>query len=240
MTDRTKSKALERLVTELRAAHAENLTSITLYGSSAAGDDADVRSDYNVLVVVKDLSLKYLQASQPATLAWVRQGQPPPVFFTLDELKRAADVFPIEFLQMEKARDVLYGSDPFELVEISQANLRHQVEYELRTKFTQLRRLYLSQAPSPSNVTALMIDSFASFAALFRAVLILHGQEPPVHNADAVRSAAKLLSLETSPFEWILERKAGKSLSPSQSEVDEVFAGYITQIERVIHAVDLI
>jgi len=32
-----------------------------------------------------------------------------------------------------------------------------------------------------------MSDSLASFAALFRAVLILHDQEPPVSKADTVR-----------------------------------------------------
>lgn len=238
MTDRIKAKALDRLVTDLRAAHGDNLASITLYGSTAAGEQPDAHSDYNVLVVVRDLGPERLRASQPATLAWARAGQPPPVFFTLAELKRAADVFPIEFRQMEKARRVLYGSDPFELVEISHAHLRHQAEYELRTKFTQLRRLYLSQAPTVANLAALMVDSFASFAALFRAVLSLHGDEPPVQNADAVRATVVLLDLDGSPFEWILARKAGEARSLTEVDANKIFAAYLIQIERVITAVD--
>jgi len=71
-------------------------------------------------------------------------ASPMPVYFTVEELQRAADVFPIEFLQMEQARKILHGSDPFELVDISRANLRHQTEYELRTKLIQLRRFVYS------------------------------------------------------------------------------------------------
>src|SRR6476469_5482682 len=111
-----------------------------------------------------------------------------PVFFTVDELSRAADVFPIEFLQMEKARRVLFGADPFDLVEISPANLRHQTEYELRTKLIRLRRLYVPASDSVEKLLALMTDSVSSFAALFRAVLILRGQEPPVSKAESVRA----------------------------------------------------
>ncbi len=240
MSEATESKALQRLVTDLSAAHGENLESITLYGSNASGKQTDAHSDHNVLVVLRRIAFDDLRLSQKATRTWRNAGQPPPVFFTVDELKSAADVFPIEFLQMEKARNVLYGSDPFEFVEISRANLRHQTEYELRTKFIQLRRLYLSESLSVANLSALMIDSFASFAALFRAVLILHDQESPVLNADAVRRTVSLLGLDGTPFEWILERRARKTSSLTESEVNNMFAAYLLQIERVIDAVDRI
>src|SRR5207237_3672916 len=165
-------------------------------------------------------------------------GQPLPAYFTVEELKRAADVFPIEFLQMEKAREVLYGSDPFEFVSISRANLRHQTEYELRTKLIQLRRLCIPASTSAERLSTLMSDSLASFAALFRAVLILYGQEPPVAKADSVRATVRLLGLEASPFERILElrTKAGSKLT--ETEANSVFSAYMREIERVIEAVD--
>lgn len=238
MSEETKSKALQRLIGDLVAAHGDNLASITLYGSTAAGNQTEVRSDHDVLVVLQRIELDDLRLSLKAMRAWKDAGQPTPVLFTVDELKRAADVFPIEFLQMEKARRVLYGSDPFELVEISRANLRHQTEYELRTKFIQLRRLYISKPLSAANLSALMIDSFASFAALFRAALILHGHEPPVLSADAVHSTVRLLGLDAAPFEWILQQRAGNASSLIESEVNNIFAAYLTQIDRVILAVD--
>ena len=240
MANKTDSKALDTLVENLRAAHGDNLASIVLYGSAAAGDHIAEHSDHNLLIALKRITSEDLRLSQNAMREWLKSGQPPPVYFTVEELKRAADVFPIEFLQMEKARRVLYGRDPFEFVEISQANLRHQTEYELRTKLIQLRRLYLPASTSVEKLCALMSDSLASFAALFRAVLILHGEKPPVSKADSLRATVRLLGLNASSFEQILElrQKGGKTLT--DDEANNIFSDYLSQIERVIEAVDRI
>src|SRR6266513_542765 len=208
MANNTDSKALDTLVENLRAAHGDNLASIVLYGSMAAGDHVSQHSDHNLLIALNRIASEDLRLPQNALRDWLKSGQPLPVYFTVEELKRAADVFPIEFLQMEKARKVLYGCDPFEFVEISPANLRHQTEYELRTKLIQLRRLYIPASTSVEKLSALMSDSLASFAALFRAVLILRGQEPPVSKADSVRATARLLRLEAASFELIFELRS--------------------------------
>src|SRR6266403_1216835 len=232
--------ALNRLVEELRAAHGENLSAIVLYGSVAAGDHVELRSDHNLLIVLDRIALDDLRLSHTTMRDWVSHGQPMPVYFTVEELKRAADVFPIEFLQMEKARKILYGRDPFEFVEISQANLRHQTEYELRTRLIQLRRLYIPASTSVEKLCALMSDSLTSFAALFRAVLILRGQEPPVSKADSVRATARLLGLNESSFEQILQLRSKSSKTLTEAEADSAFSAYLSQIERVIQAVDQI
>src|SRR6267142_3145285 len=230
--------ALNRLVDDLRAAHGDNLAAIVLYGSEAAGDHLESRANYNLLIALHRIALDDLRSSQNALRVWHASGQPMPVYFTVEELQRAADVFPIEFLQMEQARKILHGSDPFELVEISSANLRHQTEYELRTKLIQLRRLYIPASVSVEKLSALMSDSLASFAALFRAVLLLHGQEPPVSKPESVRATARLLGLEESPFERIFGLRAKTESKLTEAEANTVFSAYMTQIERVIEAVD--
>src|SRR5436305_652082 len=148
MVNRTVQSALNHLVEDLHATHGDNLASVVLYGSAAAGDHIELRSDHNLLIVLNRITAEDLRLAQAPMREWQDLGQPVPVYFTLAELKDAADVFPIEFLQMEKARKVLYGSDPFEFVKISRANLRHQTEYELRTKLIRLRRLYIRASAS--------------------------------------------------------------------------------------------
>jgi hypothetical protein len=83
-----------------------------------------------------------------------------------------------------------------------------------------------------------MSDSLASFAALFRAVLILQGQEPPVTKADTVRASVRLLELDAAPFERIFELRANSRVSLTEREANVVFAAYMAQIERVIEVVD--
>src|SRR5215468_3975486 len=201
-------EALNHVVADLRATHGENLASVVLYGSAAAGDHIGLRSDYNLLIALHRIVPEDLRLAQAPMREWQRLGHPLPVYFTVEELSDAADVFPIEFYQMAQARVLLYGKDPLEFVKLSDANLRHQCEYELRSKLIQLRRLYIPASNSAEKLCDLMSDSLASFAALFRAVLILHGKDAPVAKPDCVRATVQLLHLDGTPFERIFEFRA--------------------------------
>ncbi|HSQ25037.1 MAG TPA: hypothetical protein VLN44_11510 [Pyrinomonadaceae bacterium] len=240
MASKTVSTTLDQLIKDLREAHGDNLASIVLYGSAAAGDHVELRSDHNLLIALDRITTQDLHAAHSALREWEKLGQPIPVYFTVAELQDAADVFPIEFHQMEKARKILYGRDPFEFVQISRANLRHQTEYELRTKLIQLRRLYIPASASVERLSALMTDSLASFAALFRAVLMLMGEEPPIAKEDSVRATVRSLGLDKTPFERIFELRAGKRRALTEAGANNLFSTYMEQIERVIEAVDRI
>jgi hypothetical protein len=231
-------EALNGLVDDLRATHGANLASVVLYGSAAAGDHDELRSDYNLLIALNRITPEDLRQAQAPMREWQRLGHPLPVYFTVEELSDAADVFPIEFHQMANARVVLYGHDPFEFVKLSDANLRHQTEYELRSKLIQLRRLYIPASVSVQKLCDLMSDSLASFAALFRAVLMLHGQEAPVSKPDCVLATARVLQLDPTPFQRIFEFRTGGNLPSSEKEANELFGAYLFQVEQVVEAVD--
>jgi hypothetical protein len=231
-------EALNGLLKDLQATHGNNLASVVLYGSAAAGDHIELRSDYNLLITLKHITPEDLRLALAPMREWRRLGHPLPVYFTAEELSDAADVFPIEFYQMANARVVLYGQDPFEFVKLSDANLRHQTEYELRSKLIQLRRMYIPASVSIEKLCDLMSDSLASFAALFRAVLMLHGEVAPVGKPDCVRATVRRFKLEAAPFEKIFSFRARAYTPPTDKEANDIFAAYMTQIERVIEVVD--
>lgn len=231
-------EALNSLIDDLRATHGDNLASVVLYGSAAAGDHVELRSDYNLLISLHRITPEDLRQAQAPMREWQRLGHPLPVYFTVEELSDAADVFPIEFHQMSQARILLFGRDPFEFVKLSDAHLRHQAEYELRSKLIQLRRLYIPASVSIEKLCDLMTDSLSSFAALFRAVLILHGQEAPIAKPDCVRATARLLKLDVEPFEKIFAIRANGDMPATDTEANDLFAAYLLQIEHVVEAVD--
>jgi hypothetical protein len=231
-------EALSGLIDDLRATHGDNLASVVLYGSAAAGDHIELRSDYNLLIALHRITPEDLRLAQAPMREWQRLGHPLPVYFTVEELSDAGDVFPIEFHQMAKARVVLHGKDPFEFVQLSDANLRHQTEYELRSKLIQLRRLYIPASVSIDKLCELMNDSLSSFAALFRAVLLLYGKDAPVAKPDCVRATAQLLKLDLQPFERIFEFRSTDNLPKSETEANAIFGAYLLQIEQVVEAVD--
>lgn len=231
-------EALKGLLRDLRETHGDNLASVVLYGSATAGDNIELRSDYNLLITLNRITPEDLRQAQAPMREWQRLGHPLPVYFTTEELSDAADVFPIEFHQMANARVVLYGHDPFESIKLSDANLRHQTEYELRSKLIQLRRLYIPASVSVEKLCDLMSDSLASFASLFRAVLILYGEGAPVGKPETVRAAIRRFGLEPDPFEKIFAFRASEYVPPSEKEANDIFAAYMEQIDRIIQVVD--
>jgi len=238
MAKRIVQEALNSLVNDLRSTHGNNLASVVLYGSAAAVDHVELRSDYNLLIALNRISPEDLRQAQAPMREWQRLGHPLPVYFTVEELSDAADVFPIEFHQMANARVVLFGQDPFEFIKLSDHHLRHQAEYELRSKLIQLRRLYIPASVSIEKLCDLMSDSLASFAALFRAVLILHGKEAPIGKPECVRATVQLLRLDPGPFERIFAMRSTGERPATDAEANDVFSAYMAQIEQVVEAVD--
>lgn len=231
-------EALNGLLTDLREAHGANLAAVVVYGSAASGDYLELRSDYNLLIALETITPTDLRAAQAPLREWRRLGHPLPVYFTWEELQNAADVFPIEFHQMEQARVVLYGRDPFETLQITDEMLRHQTEYELRSKLLRLRRLYIPAANNPERLGVLMSDSLASFATLFGAALRMYGQSVPVAKPDCVRAAASFFGLEAWPFERIFALRQQPETVLEGVAANELFAAYLVNIERVIAVVD--
>ncbi|MEP7149020.1 MAG: hypothetical protein ABI857_09070 [Acidobacteriota bacterium] len=226
-------------IDDLKATHGRNLASVILYGSATTGDFVPQSSDYNILIALHKIAPKDLRNAHASIREWYKLGHPVPVYFTVSELQNAADVFPIEFHQMEAARKVLYGKDVLANLKISDAFLRHQVEYELRSKLILLRRQYIPASESVEGLKNLMAESLSSFAALFRAVLLLSGIDPPVKKREAVALVVQHHALDGIPFEKIFnlrEKNFGEKLD--EVGANRLFANYMEQIERVIDAVD--
>ena len=226
-------------IDDLRTTHGTNLASVILYGSAATGDFVPQQSDYNLLIALHKITPKELRNAHACLREWSRLGHSVPVYFTVDELETAADVFPIEFHQMERMRKVLYGTDVLANLQISDEYLRHQTEYELRSKLILLRRHYIPVSNSTEGLLNLMAESLSSFASLFRAVLLLKGIEPPVTKREIVALTAQQLGASGAPFEKIFNiRENNLTRTFDEVSANQLFTEYMEQIESIIRAVD--
>jgi len=61
------------------------------------------------------------------------------MIFTVSEFLSSDDVFPIEYLDMKDGHKLLYGRDFLSEINVSDANLRHECEFDLRSKLLKLR-----------------------------------------------------------------------------------------------------
>ena len=230
---------LKAFVDDLRSTHGKNLVSLILYGSAAAGDHSAKHSDINLLVILEKIGPADLRNAHAAVREWAKLGHNVPVYFTVDEVANAVDVFPIEFNQMKHARKVLFGKDVLADIDISNENLRHQVEFELRSKLLMLRRHYIPASATVEGLEALMSDSLVSFIALFRGVLMVLGIDAPVGRHATLALTVDKLKLNGPAFEKIFNIRQNNFEGPmSDSDANQLFADYLEQIEKVIDFVD--
>lgn len=227
----------EDLVEKLKSAAQSEIRSVVLYGSSAAGDRVEKRSDYNILVITERLSVKELKVFSRPAKAWVKAGNPPPLFFTLDQLQKSADVFPIEILDMRESHRILFGEDVLSEVEVHYDNLRLELEHELKSKLIQLRENFVLTGGKTKHVVELMIQSLSSFLVLLRGALRLYQNEVPPHKLDAMKALSRHIDFDTGVFITVEELKKGQK-KPKQVDSESLFERYLRTIESVVDRID--
>jgi hypothetical protein len=230
-------KRIAEFVKRLRAAAEENLVSVIIYGSAAAGDFHPEYSDLNVFCVLRDSSLAALQALAPVVKWWDQQKQPPPLVMTRDEIGRSTDVFAIELTDMKQHHRVAFGEDVLQTLAIPMNLHRIQVEYELREKLLLLRRHFLLASGNDSRMWGLLTRSVSSFVTLFRHALIVLGHEPPPGKRETVKVLADKVGFDASGFLHVLDVRE-RRVKTSQLNVADVFSRYLAAVERVSSTVD--
>lgn len=234
----TLSNDFAAYIDDLKSTHGSNLASVVFYGSATRNENP-VKTDVHLLVALENITPEDLRKAHACMREWTKIGYPVPVYFTVGELSSASDVFPIEFNHMIRARKVLYGRDVLEGVETTNANLRHQVEFELRSKLMRLRRDFIAASTSGDELAALIVQSLPSFIATLRAAVLLASGESPVDRMEVIRAASDRLGLDSRPFETIFSMRGGEShRRMDEASTNALFADYMAEIEKAIRAVN--
>jgi predicted nucleotidyltransferase len=225
------------LSARLREAEGENLLAVIVYGSALAVPGGAKRSDYEWLIVLRRFNAVDLRRVGPVINALVEAGYALPSFFSEQELRDSLDVFPIEFRQMKRTYEVIDGEDVLANLEASPANLRRQVEYELRAKMLRLRSLFLPASRSTERLQRLMTDSVGSFVHVLRPILELLGEDPPVERRAAAARLGERLGVDLAPILRILTLR-DEPVSLLEVEIQDLFSAYLDCLGAVIEAID--
>lgn len=224
----------EILTGELKRICGDNLRSVLLYGSAAAGDNLP-GSDHNVLVVLNKLEAEDLLSLSDLSSRWTKTGNPAPLLFTWERIRRSADVFPMELMDIKENHKILSGADPLSGIEIKPENLRHELEHELKGKLIALRERFLITKGAPRQVRELLAASLSTFLVLFKAALRLQGEKPPAKKIEVLAMLRGKIEFDSEVFLMVWDLKEGKKRD--EDPVD-IFKRYLKAVETVTDAVD--
>ena len=230
-------KLISEFVERIRRAAGANLVAVILYGSAAAGEYVDEHSDVNLLCVLRETSFAAIEALAPAIEWWGKQKHRLPLLMSADEMRRSADLFSIEFLDMRRHYRILWGEDTLKTLEIPMRLHRAQVEYELREKTILLRQRLLVVSGNTDAKWELLLRSLPAFGTLFRHTLIALGDAGTGSKREAAVALASKLGIDTGVFGELLDVREHKK-DRKTTKVDEMFARYMRLVEQVTTAVD--
>jgi predicted nucleotidyltransferase len=232
---RRSEEKLAEFTRRLHEAAGDNLQSIVLYGSAARGEYHERRSDLNLICVLH--SAKGADLARLARVIHWWSGdlkEPPPQFFTPDELRRAADVFSVELLDIAQSHKVLFGSDPIADLEVPMNLHRIEIEHDLRALLQKLRIHFVHYSENEAELREVYAKSISSMTVLLRHVLIAFGEDIPSDRNHVYRRIEELTGADASSFEL------GRALRENHpyTEIQRAFGKYLEAVSAVIQALD--
>lgn len=228
---------LDELVAQLRAAFGAELRSVVLYGSAASGEHIPRQSDYNVLVLVDALDVSRLDAVAAVVRAWSEAGNPPPFTLTTEEWRRSADIFPMEYSDIQERHRVLHGASPFDGVRVAPADLRRQLESEAMGKLLHLRQGVLAAGGDGRRQLELLEVSKSTIMVLFRATMRLHGETPPSDSVELCRDVGRHAGFDAEPFIRVVRHARGEAkLKPGDAR--PLLTEYVRGAQQLVAHLD--
>jgi predicted nucleotidyltransferase len=227
----------EDFCADYQKVYGEDLLSITLYGSCARGEYVPGKSDINFLIVLSERGIAGLGKALPLVGPWQKRAVSTPLFLTVAYIESSLDSFPIEFLNMQSAYQVVFGIDVLRDLAVDSRHLRLQCERELKGKLLQLRERFLETGGAPRRVRQLISRSLPSFLAVFQAILQLNGSAAVIDRSRLLVEIGRLTGLQADFFLELMDIKNGtRKLAPDQAIV--CMERYIEQIRSLTLAVD--
>lgn len=228
---------LDQLVTQLKGAFGPGLRSVVLYGSAAVEETPTATADRNVLVLVDSLDVMRLEAVGATVRAWSDAGNPPPFTLTMDEWRRSADIFPMEYSDILERHRILYGEPPFEGIRIERGDLRWQLELEAMGKLLHLRQGVLAAGADGRRQIELLEMSKSTILVLCRATLRLNGETPSRDPIEVARATGAMCGFDPAPLERVI-RHSRKDEVIRANDAPRLLADYVRGVEQLVTYLD--
>ncbi len=234
---KTPQEVFPEVVEDLKKIYGDGLQSIILYGSGARGDYVPGKSDINFLVILDENAVQDLERAHHLIPRWRKREVAVPLIMTKAFIRSSLDVYPVEFLNMKRHYQVVYGEDVLKDLVFDGKALQLQCERELKGKLMLLRTGFLDSAGKAEDLRKLMAASITAFLSVFGALLLVRGREIPKDRRDVVPAVAETYGLDAAPFLSCIDLREGKKdLSPG--DLKTLFQSYTAEIQKLIKAVD--
>jgi hypothetical protein len=235
----TENPVLREFAEELDRSLSDALVAVVQYGPSCGGLAASAawKGSVNLLILCRSVVPSTVKAIR-APLARARKKLDlVPVLFSREEFLSSLDVFPVEASEIRRQYRLLLGEDVVADGLVTMKHLRHQLEFELRSKKLLLLSHLMREDESATVVGQTVMAFHESLVNLGRYYLALKGK-------DVVADDAALTGLLAAdpgiPAELLarLAEIAGGKRRPSAEEKPRLVWDFLQAVDRLTEAAD--
>lgn len=220
------------LVGDLRAVFGDRLTSVVAYGGAVEGHDS---TPLTSLALVTSLTFSDLEACARRAPHWDRAAIATPLIIPGDEFRRSLDAFPLEFGEIVRSHQRVFGPDPFEGLSIPRDHVRTACETQVKSHLLHLREGLIDAHGDPAALSRLVGASAAAFTALLRNVARLNDVNTSEH-MEATRAGARAAGVPDGIVSDLLELEHPSGLRASDPA--RLLPAYLAAVEQLARTID--
>lgn len=239
------SKNREEIISDVRGtfldriknSFKENLLSVLLYGSAASGDFIPGVSDVNVLIILNEIDKEQIEKFGRENFRSMNRHRITPLILSRTEFQNSADVFPMEYFDIQEQNSVLFGEDETKMLKLERKNLRHQLEERLRGCLNSIRQMIIASRGRKRHLRINLRILFGSFKSLFRGLLRLRGVSPiPNQWEEILELLHENFGVDVKPLMEIHKLRSGEKIDPLKLSVElsnslEKLTGVVDRME---------
>jgi hypothetical protein len=220
------------LVTDLQHIFAARLRSVVAYGPRVE-DDAE--RPLTCLALVDSVEVADLDACARMAAKWARHGLATPLILADHEFRQSLDAFPLEYGEILRAHERVFGTNPFEGVSLAQDDLRRACETQIKSHLVHLREGFIESGGRPHGIAQLVAMSAPAFASLLRNVARLNGCAS-ADRADTTREGARAAGLAEGVVSEMLALEQQDAVPTTDAA--RLFPEYLAAVEQLARVVN--
>jgi len=205
---------------------------VVAYGPHVEGDG---NAPLTCLALVASLTAEDLSACAKLSPRWDRAGIATPLILPESEFRRSLDAFPLEYGEIIRTHQRVFGDNPFIDLVIAPADLRRACETQIKSHLVHLREAFIESGGRPGSVASLVAASAPAFTALLRNVARLSGVLTS-DRAEATRLGAQRAHISEQLVSDLLSLEHSSGMVAVDSA--RLFPEYLAAVEHLAHAVD--
>ncbi len=147
-----------------------------------------------------------------------------PMIFSRTEINNALDVFPVEFLNIKLHHKLIYGEDILQDIDVSKDKLRHQLEFEFRSKLIHLRQSYLKA--NGEDLEDIILNAVPNLAPIIGALMYMKNINK--YDPDLLKV---MIGIDTKVLKEIYDIRSGKTkFEEDKDKYIDRLIGVLTQV----------